>query len=64
MEGITMNKDQIRQAILQATGHPHSGVIVESVEAIVNEIWKIENVEHKSFNPVTETRVQGITETR
>ena len=59
-----MNKDQIRKAILEATGHPHSGVIVESVEAIVNEIWKIENVEKKSFNPVQETRVQEIKETR
>jgi|LakMenEpi03Aug12_release.lakeMendotaPanAssembly.Ray.scaffolds.fasta_scaffold208852_2 hypothetical protein len=59
-----MNKDQIRKAILEATGHPHSGVIVESVEAIVNEIWKIENVEKKSFDPVQETRVQEIKETR
>ena len=58
-----MNKDQIRKAILEATGHPHSGVIVESVEAIVNEIWKIENVEKKSFDPVQETRVQEIKET-
>jgi hypothetical protein len=64
MEGITMNKDQIRQAIFQATGHPHSGVIVESVEAIVNEIWKIENVDKKFFDPVEETRVQEIKETR
>jgi len=59
-----MNKEDIKSAILKATGNPESGVIVDSVNAIADAIWNIDHPEVKSFSPVKETRVQGITETR
>jgi len=59
-----MNKEDIKSAILKATGNPESGIIVESVDDITEAIWNIEHPEVKSFSPVKETRVQEITETR
>ena len=59
-----MNKEDIKSAILKATGNPESGSIVDALDVITEAIWNIEHPEVKSFSPVTETRIQGITETR
>jgi hypothetical protein len=53
-----MTKDQIREAILKATGRPEIGPIRESLEAIVNAVAAIDAPE------VRETRVTAPTETR
>ena len=53
-----MNKDQIRAAILKATGHPESGAIKEALEAMVDAVAAIDTPE------VRETRVTAPAETR
>lgn len=59
-----MNKEDIKSAILKATGNPESGVVVEFVDAMTDAVWNIDHPEVKSFTPVKETRVQEVTETR
>jgi hypothetical protein len=54
-----MKKDQIREAILKATGYPDNGAIKESLEAMVNAVAAIDAPEE-----VRETRVTGPAETR
>lgn len=54
-----MNKDQIREAILKATGYPDCGAIKESLEAMVNAVAAIDAPEE-----VRETRVTAPAETR
>jgi hypothetical protein len=54
-----MNKDQIREAILKATGNPDCGAIRESLEAMVNAVAAIDAPEE-----VRETRVTAPAETR
>jgi hypothetical protein len=60
-----MDKAQVKEAILKVAGHPDSGVIAELVEAMAEAIINIDKpVETKKFNPVSETRVQEVKETR
>jgi hypothetical protein len=60
-----MDKAQVKEAILKVAGHPDSGVIAELAEAMAEEIINIDKpVETKKFNPVSETRVQEVKETR
>jgi len=60
-----MDKQQIKEAILKAAGNPESGVIAEFVDAMAEAVANIDKpVETKKFNPVTETRITEISETR
>jgi hypothetical protein len=58
-----MNKEEIKKAILKATGNPESGAIVDSLDAIADALIE-KPQETKSFTPVAETRVQEVKETR
>lgn len=53
-----MTKDQIREAILKATGRPEIGAIREALEAMVNAVAAIDEPE------IRETRVTAPAETR
>lgn len=60
-----MDKAKIKEAILKTAGYPESGSIVELADAMADEIANIDKpVETKKFEPVKETRIQEITETR
>jgi uncharacterized protein YjgD (DUF1641 family) len=60
-----VNKDQIKEAILKVAGNPESGVIKDLVDAMAEAVDNIDNpVETKKFNPVVETRIQEVKETR
>lgn len=56
-----MKKDDIKKAILQATGNPSSGVIVEFVDVIADEIMKLNK---NKFEPPKEIRVVEPKESR
>jgi hypothetical protein len=60
-----MDKAKIKDAILKAAGYPESGVIAELAEAMAEEVINIDKpVETKKFEPVKETRIQEVKETR
>ena len=60
-----MNKDQIKEAILKVAGNPDSGAIAELADEMAKAIEQIDKpVETKKFNPITETRIQEVKETR
>ena len=60
-----MDKQQIKEAILKVAGYPESGVIAEYADAMAEAVANIDKpVETKKFNPVTETRITEISETR
>jgi hypothetical protein len=60
-----MNKQQIKEAILKVAGNPESGIIAEMADAFAEAIENIDKpVETKKFNPVVETRIQEVKETR
>jgi hypothetical protein len=60
-----MDKEQIKEAILKVANYPSSGVIVDFVDAMAEAIENIDKpVETKKFNPVAETRITEIFETR
>jgi hypothetical protein len=60
-----MDKAKIKEAILKTAGYPESGSIAELADAMAEEIANIDKpVETKKFEPVKETRIQEITETR
>lgn len=60
-----MDKAKIKEAILKTAGYPESGSIAELADAMADEIANIDKpVETKKFEPVKETRIQEITETR
>lgn len=61
-----MNKEQIKAAILKIAGNPESGPIAEYADAWAVELDRLSNPqpETKKFEPVKETRVQEIKETR
>jgi hypothetical protein len=58
-----MNKEEIKQKILKATGNPQSGAIFDNLEAIADALID-KPVETKAYEPVKETRVQEVKETR
>lgn len=51
-----MKREQIKSAVLKATGNPESGVIRDFLDEIVEEVFKIDQPEIKKFDPVKETR--------
>jgi hypothetical protein len=63
-----MNVEKVKKAYMSALGNPQSGVFVDFAdvicEAIVADCCSDKEPEAKSFVPVTETRVEKITETR
>jgi hypothetical protein len=61
-----MTKEEIKAAILKVAGNPESGPIAEYANAWAEELHRLSNpkVETKKFEPVKETRVQEIKETR
>ena len=60
-----MDKAKVKDAILKTAGYPESGVIAELADAMAEAVINIDNpVEIKKFEPVTETRIQEVKETR
>lgn len=59
-----MDKAKIKSTILQVAGNPTSGVIAELADEIAQAIMDIERPEVKNFNPVKETRIVEVKETR
>jgi hypothetical protein len=61
-----MNKAEIKAAILKVAGNPESGPIADFADAWADELNKLANPqpETKKFEPVKETRVKEIKETR
>jgi hypothetical protein len=60
-----MTREEIKKAILAATGNPESGVIKDNLNTMADAILKaLEPEEVKSFQPVKETRIVRSSETR
>jgi hypothetical protein len=60
-----MEKDKIKDAILKTAGYPQSGVIAEMADAMAEAIANLgKPMETKKFEPVQETRITEIKETR
>jgi len=59
-----MDKEKIKSTILQVAGNPTSGVIAELADELAQAIIDIDKPEVKNFNPVQETRIVEIKETR
>ena len=59
-----MDKAKIKSTILQVAGNPTSGVIAELADELAQAIMDIEKPEVKNFNPVQETRIVEVKETR
>lgn len=53
------NVEQIKEAILKASGHPDSGVVRENVDTWARAVWELDN----AVKP-KETRVVEAKETR
>lgn len=58
-----MNRDEVKAAILKVAGNPESGIIAELADAFADEICGTKK-ETKKFNPIQETRVKEVKETR
>jgi hypothetical protein len=61
-----VNKAEIKAAILRVAGNPESGAIAEYADAWAEELTRLSEspIETKKYEPVKETRVQEIKETR
>jgi hypothetical protein len=59
-----MDKAKVKSTILQIAGNPTSGVIAELADELAQAIIDIDKPEVKNFNPVQETRIVEIKETR
>lgn len=60
-----MDKAKIKEAILKTAGYPESGLIAELADAMAEAVSNIDKpVETKKFEPVKETRIQEVKETR
>jgi hypothetical protein len=59
-----MDKAKVKSTILQVAGNPTSGVIAELADELAQAIVDIDKPEVKNFNPVQETRIVEIKETR
>ena len=59
-----MDKAKVKSTILQVAGNPTSGVIAELADELAQAIIDIDKPEIKNFNPVQETRIVEIKETR
>lgn len=60
-----MDKNKIKDAILKTAGYPESGLIAEMADALADAVMNIDKpIETKKFEPVQETRIVEIKETR
>jgi predicted amino acid-binding ACT domain protein len=60
-----MDKAKVKEAILKVAGNPETGVIAELADAMAEAVVDIDKpVETKKFNPIAETRIQEVKETR
>jgi hypothetical protein len=59
-----MDKAKVKSTILQVAGNPTSGVIAELADELAQAIIDMDKPEVKNFNPVQETRIVEIKETR
>jgi len=59
-----MDKAKVKSTILEVAGNPTSGVIAELADELAQAIIDIDKPEVKNFNPVQETRIVEIKETR
>ena len=59
-----MDKAKVKSIILQVAGNPSSGVIAELADELAQAIVDIDKPEVKNFNPIQETRIVEIKETR
>jgi hypothetical protein len=59
-----MDKAKVKSIILQVAGNPTSGVIAELADELAQAIVDIDKPEVKNFNPIQETRIVEIKETR
>jgi hypothetical protein len=59
-----MDKAKVKEAILKVAGNPTSGVIADLADDLAQAIIDIEKPEIKNYNPVQETRIVEIKETR
>jgi hypothetical protein len=59
-----MDKAKVKSIILQVAGNPSSGAIAELADELAQAIIDIDKPEVKNFNPVQETRIVEIKETR
>lgn len=60
-----MTREEIKKAILSATGNPESGVIKDNLGVMADAILKaLAPEEVKAFQPVKETRIIKSFETR
>ena len=59
-----MDKAKVKSTILQVAGNPTSGVIAQLADELAQAIIDIDKPEVKNFNPVQETRIVEIKETR
>ena len=56
------SKDEIKNAILKASGNPSVGVIAEMADDLAQAVWELDNT--NSYNPAKEARVVDSKETR
>ena len=60
-----MNVEDVKKALLNAAGNPESGAIADLADVLSQAVIDACcPTEAKAFNPVAETRVVEITETR
>jgi hypothetical protein len=60
-----MDKAKVKEAILKVAGNPESGIIAELADAMAEAVISIDKpIETKKFNPIEETRIQEVKETR
>ena len=59
-----MDKAKVKEAILKVAGNPESGVIADLADEMAEAVINIGKPEIKKFEPVKETRVQEVKETR
>jgi hypothetical protein len=58
-----VNVEDVKKAYLAVLGNPQSGVFVEFAD-VISEAIVADCCEAKSFQPVQETRIAKVTETR
>lgn len=59
-----MDKQKVKEVILKVAGNPETGVIAELADAMAEAVVGIDKPETKKFEPVKETRIQEVKETR
>lgn len=60
-----MDKAKVKDAILRTAGYPESGLIADLADAFAEAVMNIDKpIETKKFEPVKETRIVEVKETR